>query len=196
MKINRFIEEFPRFRRCIFLALVLCVYPMQGRADTASVVTAANTYLSVSGQSTTTYSLATDKQWTNLPGGTRNGPTIGGGALATSTDISTTARTAALRLSTDALSTAGYNTMNEIRLADDVIRSSAAGSGQSWNYSNYHIATLGTPVHHDGVDAPDQRPSSDLQYHVQLGLRERDAGVLGHRAAGLLPAPRLECGLP
>ncbi len=135
------------------------------RADTASVVTAANTLLATSeaanpnATSTSTipavmtdsYTLAIAKQWTNLPGGTRNGPTIGGGPAALNTDLSVTVptgqtvspRAAAIALAQTALSSAGYNTMNEIRNADDVIRST--DNTQTWNYGNYHIAILGTP---------------------------------------------------
>ena len=139
-------------------ALLLCAMVsgtlVEARADTASVATAATTLVNSSvaaGTSTTVrtdYSLTTDKQWTNLPGGTRNGPTIGGGSKALTTDLSTTVpsgqtvspRAAAVSLAQTALSTAGYNTMEEIRHADDVIRST--DNTQSWNYSNYHIATL------------------------------------------------------
>ncbi len=131
---------------------------MSGKADTASVVTAANTLISTSVASgasptvqTSTYTLAIAKQWTNLPGGTRNGPTIGGGPAALSTDLSATVpsgqtispRAAAIALCQTALSDVGYNTMNEIRNADDVIRST--DNTQTWNYGNYHVAVLGTP---------------------------------------------------
>ncbi len=137
--------KFPRILCLTGIAITSLVSANPGRADTASVTAAAQTLVSDSSSVSTTYNLTTDKQWTNLPGGTRNGPTIGGGASATSTDLDSTSRTAALTLAQTALSSTGYNTMNEIRLADDVIRSSAAGSGQSWNFSNYHIAVLGTP---------------------------------------------------
>ena len=108
------------------------------RADTASVVTAANALIATSVASgasptvqTSTYTLAIAKQWTNLPGGTRNGPTIGGGSKALSTDLSDTVpsgqtispRAAAIALAQAALSDAGYTTMDEIRHADDEIRS-------------------------------------------------------------------------
>ena len=134
-------------------------------ADTAAVVVAANTLLATSeaanpgATSTSTipavmtdsYTLAIAKQWTNLPGGTRNGPTIGGGPAALTTDLSDTVpsgqtispRAAAIALAETALSTAGYNTMNEIRNADDVIR--ATDNTQTWNFGNYHLAILGTP---------------------------------------------------
>ncbi len=151
-----------RLRGLPFLAAVVCgVLPWSAtvsRADTASVVAAANTLISTSVASgasptvqTSTYTLAIAKQWTNLPGGTRNGPTIGGGPAALSTDLSATVptgqtvspRAAAIALAEAALSDVGYNTMNEIRNADDVIRST--DNTQSWNYGNYHVAVLGTP---------------------------------------------------
>ena len=106
-------------------------------ADTASVVTAANTLIATSTASgasptvqTSTYTLAIAKQWTNLPGGTRNGPTIGGGPAALSTDLSATVpsgqtislQAAAIALAQTALGDFGYNTMNEVRNADDLIR--------------------------------------------------------------------------
>ena len=147
-----FSASLPRcLRRLALLGSALWLAPVAGHADTASVVTAANTYLSVSGQSTTSYTLTDAKHWTNLPGGTRNGPTIGGGPAALSTDLSDTVasgqtlspRAAAIALAQTALSDAGYHTMNEIRNADDEIRST--DNTQSWNYGNYHIAILGTP---------------------------------------------------
>ena len=144
--------------RFLGLATVLLLGAAHGRADTASVVMAANTLIATSVASgasptvkTSTYTLAIAKQWTNLPGGTRNGPTIGGGPAALSTDLSATVpsgqsvspRAAAIALCQAALSDAGYNTMNEIRNADDEIRST--DNSQSWNYGNYHVAVLGTP---------------------------------------------------
>ncbi len=140
------------------LGLIALTLVVSAHADTASVVTAANTLLSSStaaGTSTSvqtgSYTLAICKQWTNLPGGTRNGPTIGGGPASLSTDLSNTVpsgqtlspRAAAIALCQAALSSVGYNTMNEIRNADDVIR--ATDNTQSWNFGNYHIAILGTP---------------------------------------------------
>ncbi len=145
-----------------------------GRADTAAVVTAANTLLTTSTAQTspyalttpvsTTYSLAYDKKWTNLPGtppdSNRNGPVIGGGPVSFNTsssaayELSATVssgqtvspRTAALTLATTAMSATGYNTFNEIRNADDVIRSSpTTASSEPWQYGDYHVATLGTP---------------------------------------------------
>jgi hypothetical protein len=126
-------------------------------ANTASVVTAANTLIATSVASgasptvDTNYTLTLDEQWSNLPGATRNGPTIGGGPEALTTDLSTnipsgqtvSPRAAAIALCQAALSSIGYNTMNEIRLADDVIR--ATDNTQPWNYGNYHICILGTP---------------------------------------------------
>ena len=140
------------------LAGALWLAAVGAHADTASVVAAANTLIATSTASgasptvkTSTYTLAIAKQWTNLPGGTRNGPTIGGGPAALSTDLSAAVpsgqtvspRAAAIALAQTALSDFGYNTMNEIRNADDVIR--ATDNTQSWNYGNYHIAILGTP---------------------------------------------------
>ena len=89
--------------------------------------------------------------FSRVPGRTRNGPTIGGGPKALSTDLSDTVpsgqtispRAAAIALAEAALSDVGYNTMNEIRNADDMIRST--DNTQSWNYGNYHIAVLGAP---------------------------------------------------
>ena len=149
----------PKFVHALALAAgALLSFCAIGRADTVSAVTAANTLIATSvagGASptveTSTYTLAIAKQWTNLPGGTRNGPTIGGGPKALSTDLSDTVpsgqtispRAAAIALAEAALSDVGYNTMNEIRNADDVIRST--DNTQSWNYGNYHIAILGTP---------------------------------------------------
>ena len=147
-----------RFRSLAVLGGALLLFSAVGRADTASVVAAANTLIATSvatGASPTVqtsgYTLAIAKQWTNLPGGTRNGPTIGGGPAALNTDLSASVpsgqtispRAAAIALAQTALSDFGYNTMNEIRNADDVIR--ATDNTQSWNYGNYYIAILGTP---------------------------------------------------
>ncbi len=159
MKIHhRFANKLLHRVRFVCLAATTLLGASYGRADTASVVTAANTLIATSVASgasptveTSTYTLAIAKQWTNLPGGTRNGPTIGGGPAALSTDLSATVpsgqtvspRAAAIALAEAALSDVGYNTMNEIRNADDVIRST--DNTQSWNYGNYHIAILGTP---------------------------------------------------
>ena len=147
-----------RLRALAVLSGVLWLSAVNANADAASVVTAANTLIATSVASgasptvqTSTYTLAIAKQWTNLPGGTRNGPTIGGGPAALNTDLSDTVpsgqtispRAAAIALAQAALSDFGYNTMNEIRNADDVIR--ATDNTQSWNYGNYHIAILGTP---------------------------------------------------
>ncbi len=151
-------KRFVPFVRFVCLAAASLLGAAHGRADTASVVTAANTLIATSVASgasptvqTSAYTPAIAKQWTNLPGGTRNGPTIGGGPAALSTDLSATVpggrrispRAAAIALAQTALSDAGYNTMNEIRNADDEIRST--DNSQSWNYGNYHIAVLGTP---------------------------------------------------
>ena len=148
----------PRLRSLAFLGGALLLSAANGRADTASVVTAANTLIATSTAAGTSTSVQTSactlaiaKQWTNLPGGTRNGPTIGGGPAARSTDLSAAVpsgqtispRAAAIALAQTALSDFGYDTMNEIRHADDVIR--ATDNTQSWNYGNYHIAILGTP---------------------------------------------------
>ena len=85
-----------RFRSLVVLGGMLLSTSV-GHADTASVVTAANTLIATSVASganptvqTSTYTLAIAKQWTNLPGGTRNGPTIGGGPAALNTDLSDT----------------------------------------------------------------------------------------------------------
>jgi hypothetical protein len=143
-------------RRVIVAVASVALLP-SSHADTASVVAAANTLIATAEASGANPSVQTNetltiiKQWTNLPGGTRNGPTIGGGAAALTTDLSTNVpagqtlspRAAALALCQEALSAIGYNTMNEIRLADNVIR--ATDNRQSWNYGNYHIAILGTP---------------------------------------------------
>ncbi len=149
---------YPRLLRSACLLAALWSSLPQGRADTASVVTAANTLITTSVASgasptvqTSTYTLTIAKQWTNLPGGTRNGPTIGGGPAALSTDLSASVpsgqtispRAAAIALCQTALSDVGYNTMNEIRNADDEIRST--DNTQTWNYGNYHVAVLGTP---------------------------------------------------
>ena len=138
----------PGFRQFALVCSAWCLFTTAGRADTASVVTAANTLIATSVASgasptvqTSTYTLAIAKQWTNL----------GGGPAALSTDLSATVpsgqtvspRAAAIALCQTALSATGYNTMNEIRNADDVIR--ATDNTQSWNYGNYHVAILGTP---------------------------------------------------
>ena len=143
-----------------------------GRADTASVVTAANSLLTTSTAQTspyalttgvsTTYNLADDKKWTNLPGtppdSNRNGPVIGGGPVSFNTsstaayELSSTVssgqtvspRAAALTLASTAMSATGYNTFYEIRNADDVIRATQ-GSSAPWQYGDYHVAVLGTP---------------------------------------------------
>src|SRR5277367_2187019 len=63
-------------------------------ADTASVVAAANTLIATSIASgaspivSNSEMLTIAEQWSNLPGPTRNGPTIGGGPAALSTDLS------------------------------------------------------------------------------------------------------------
>ncbi len=134
-------------------------------ADTASVVTAANTLLTTSTAQTSpnslttpvsvAYTLANDKKWTNLPGtppdSNRNGPVIGGGPVSfnayelsatVSSGQTVSPRTAALTLATTALSTVGYNMMYEIRNADDVIRATQ-GSSAPWQYGDYHVALLG-----------------------------------------------------
>ena len=86
-----------RLRYFTFVCGVLWSSAAGGHADTASVVAAANTLIATSTASgasptvqTSTYTLAIAKQWTNLPGGTRNGSTIGGGPAALSTDLSAT----------------------------------------------------------------------------------------------------------
>ena len=128
------------------------------RADTASVVAAANTLISTAtaaGTSTAIqYSLTLDNanNWSNLPGDSpRDGPTIGGGPVALSTDLSASVpsgqtispRAAAIALCQAALSDAGYTEMDEIRHSDNVIL--VTGSSQPWSYGRYHIAILGTP---------------------------------------------------
>ena len=135
-----FLPSVSTSKRLRYLAAVggaLWLSTAYSHADTASVVTAANTLIATSTASgasptvqTSTYTLAIAKQWTNLPGGTRNGPTIGGGPAALSTDLSATVpsgqtispQAAAIALAQTALGDFGYNTMNEVRNADDLIR--------------------------------------------------------------------------
>ncbi len=179
---------------CLAVGALFCV-AASSHADTASVVTAANSLLTTSTAQTspyalttpvsTTYSLAYDTKWTNLPGtppdSNRNGPVIGGGPVSfntssttayelsssVSTNQSVDPRTAALTLASTALSTAGYNTFYEIRNADDVIRSSQTTvTTEPWQFGDYHVAILGTPSTTFRVDASDQRPPSRLQHHV------------------------------
>lgn len=133
-------------------------FTTQAKADEASVVAAANTLIATSVASgaspavSNSETLTIAEQWSNLPGPTRNGPTIGGGPAALSTDLSSNVpsgqtispRAAALALCAAALSSTGTNTMNEIRLADNVIRATQ-GASAPWNYGLYHVAILGSP---------------------------------------------------
>ncbi|MGC3990057.1 MAG: DUF3500 domain-containing protein [Chthoniobacteraceae bacterium] len=137
-------------------------------ADTAAVVSAANTLLTTSTAQTSpyslasgysvsqTYSLSNAEKWTNLPGtppsdSVRVGPVMGGGPTSyNSYELSSTIssgqtvspRTAALNLAAAAFSTAGYNMMYEIRNADDLLLSTG---NSGYNYGDYRVAVLGTP---------------------------------------------------
>ena len=119
-------------------AALLSAFPIgKLRADTASVVDAANAFkatLSSSQVSTLqiAYTAAHAEAWTNLPG-TRNGLQLG--------TLSTAQLNAALALVKEALSDAGYSTFGEIRLADDVLAKSASGYGSG----DYYIVFTGTP---------------------------------------------------
>ncbi len=110
-------------------------------AATAAVVAAANAFLAslTTAQQATAqlaFTEALAETWTNLPGGNRNGPQF--------EDMSTAAQTAALDLAQVALSTAGYDEMQNIRRADDVIASTTSGSS-GWGSGLTHFAILGTP---------------------------------------------------
>ena len=110
-------------------------------AATAAVVTAANAFLAslTTAQQATAqlaFTEAIAETWTNLPGGNRNGPQF--------EDMSPAAQTAALALAQVALSTAGYDEMQNIRRADDVIASTTSGIS-GWGSGLTHFAILGTP---------------------------------------------------
>ncbi len=110
-------------------------------AATTAVVAAANAFLAslTTAQQATAqlaFTEAIAETWTNLPGGNRNGPQF--------EDMSTAAQTAALDLAEVALSTAGYEEMQNIRAADDVIASTTSGNS-GWGSGLTHFAILGTP---------------------------------------------------
>lgn len=81
-----------------------------------------------------TYTLAHAEQWSNLPGVTRNG-------LAFSS-LTSTQLAAALQLAQAATSTQGYQRIQNIRGADNVLNSYA---GTPYGSGNYYIAFVGTP---------------------------------------------------
>lgn len=110
----------------------------QLRADTASVVAAADAFKATLSTSQITtlqlsYTLANARGWSNLPGG-RNGLRLG--------DLSDAQEAAALALIQSALSETGYNLFSEIRLADEVLR---AVSGNSYGFDLYNVIFIGTP---------------------------------------------------
>ncbi|MGI4793642.1 MAG: DUF3500 domain-containing protein, partial [Janthinobacterium lividum] len=122
-------------------------------SNTAAVVAAANTFMATLNatelaETVYPYTLTNVETWSNLPGATRNGPTLGSttvtsGSSSTSFVMSAAQRTAALALIEAAVSTGGYSTFNNIRAADDVIE--ATDSTQPWGSANYHVAMIGTP---------------------------------------------------
>ena len=158
----------PCLPRIVCAVTALCCCPEHSQADTASASNAANTLLSVSAAQTSPYTLATGyevsqtyslsnaEKWTNLPGTppsdtVRVGPVLGGGPTSydsyelsdtVSSGQSVSPRAAALTLASTALGATGYNQMNEIRLADDVLRSTG---NTAYNYGDYRVAVLGTP---------------------------------------------------
>lgn len=83
------------------------------------------------------YTLANVEHWSNLPLGI-----IGRNGLQFST-LSSTQLTAALELAQAALSQQGYERLQRIRGADDILN--AAISGMGWGSGNYFIAFYGTP---------------------------------------------------
>lgn len=83
------------------------------------------------------YTLANVEHWSNLPLGI-----IGRNGLQFST-LSSTQLTAALELAQTALSEQGYERLQHIRGADDILN--AANSGMGWGSGNYFIAFYGTP---------------------------------------------------
>lgn len=121
--------------------------------STAAVVTAANAFLATLdatelAETVYAYDLTNVETWSNLPGATRDGPTLGAtsttsGASGTSFVMTAAQRTAALALIATAVSTGGYDTFNNIRAADSVIEST--DSSQPWGAANYHVAMVGTP---------------------------------------------------
>ena len=184
-----------RILRLMCAASVLCLCPKHGKADTAGVVTASNTLLTTSEIQTAPFSLATGygvaqtyslgnaEKWTNLPGNpptdaVRVGPVIGGGPSSYTTyELSDTVssgqtvspRTAALTLASTALSAYGYNTLYEIRNADDVLR---AVDTTTYNYGDYRVAILGTP----GAGSP---------FLIKFAGHHLAYNLPGHRATGL-----------
>ena len=133
-------------------------------ANTAAVVTAANAFLATLdaahlAETEYPFTLTSAERWSNLPGATRNGPTLGPATTASTNGTAPTGfgptvtlptfvmndaqRAAALALAQAALSRVGFAAMQKVRSADDVLASventGLFGSG------NYHVAILGTP---------------------------------------------------
>ncbi len=110
-----------------------------GLAESPLVVCLANAFEATltSAQLSTvqlTYTLAHAEQWSNLPGVTRNG-------LAFSS-LTSTQLAAALQLAEAATSSQGYQRIQNIRGADNVLNTYA---GNPYGSGNYYIALLGTP---------------------------------------------------
>ncbi len=80
------------------------------------------------------------ERWTSLPDGVRNGPDFA--------QLSAAQQDLALSLARAALSSEGYDELQNIRAADDVIASTVAndgGAAAGWGSELTHVAILGTP---------------------------------------------------
>ncbi len=130
-----------RCRSLIRAVLSVCaalLVAVSARADTASVVNAANAFKSTLSNSQISaleisLTLSNAEVWSNLPGPARNGLKLG--------NLSSTQLNAALAVMQTALSASGYTLFSEIRAADDLLGASQGGYGSA----NYYIAFLGTP---------------------------------------------------
>ncbi len=136
--------------------------------DTPAVVAAANAFLasvaSVDGgdagdagdasAAQVSFTEANAERWTNQAGGARNGPDFA--------ELTPAQQDRALALARAALSTAGYDELQEIRAADEVLASTVAsdgGAAAGWGSALTHVAILGAP-------------SASSPWMLQIGLHQ------------------------